>query len=170
MYSNKYSKKFKKLLRSPFPVMLQTFVLDEHSKSTWGTWGALEGHSKVTWALEGHSQERSKDTWALEAFGNSKDNWTLGHLRHLSTWALTYSNSTWGLALSGTRGTWGTSFSRFDLWFLSCMKKFWNSMISAWQFAKNWPSEYLIFSYLLTYLFLLLSLEISIKRTRVNSE
>ena len=57
MYSEIFLKNSTKLLRSPFPVTLLTFLLEEHSKGTWtlkhsnGTQRALERHSKGTWAL-----------------------------------------------------------------------------------------------------------------------
>ena len=70
MYSNKYLKKFKKLLRSPFPVMPQTFVLEEHSKSTW----ALGGHLRATQRSHEHSKATPKNAPR-----------TLEHLRHSGT-------------------------------------------------------------------------------------
>ena len=44
MYSEKFLKNSLKLLRSPFPVMLQTFFTKEHSKDTW----TLKEHSLGT--------------------------------------------------------------------------------------------------------------------------
>ena len=86
-----------KLLTSPFLVMLQTFLLEEHSKGTWALRHSKKGnlahqrHSKGTpRALQGNS----KGTRALKAFGHlgiqapkalgySKAIWTLGYSRHL---------------------------------------------------------------------------------------
>ena len=70
MYSDKYLKKIKKPLRSPFPVILQTFVLEEHSESTW----ALGGHLRGTQRSHEHSKATPKNAPR-----------TLEHLRHSRT-------------------------------------------------------------------------------------
>ena len=112
MYCEKVLKNCIKLLKSPFQVMLQTFLLEEHSKGTW----APKGHSRVTqraleyWngtprALQGHS--RHSGTQVLEAFRHSKVLWHLGSqstwaLRHLSTQALEGYLGTQAIGHSGT--------------------------------------------------------------------
>ena len=85
-----------KLLTSPFLVMLQTFLLEEHSKGrelghsgtrrreiwhTKGTPRALQGHSKGTpRALKAFGHLGIQ---APKALGYSKAIWTLGYSRHL---------------------------------------------------------------------------------------
>ena len=86
MYSEKFFKKSIKLLTSPFLVMLQTFLLKEHSKENC----ALKGHST-------RELEHTKGIWALKV---------LGHSRQLGTWALEH------LRHSGTQGTWALGYSK----------------------------------------------------------
>ena len=98
MYSEIFLKNSIKLLRSPFPVTLLTFLLEEHSKGTWtlkhsnGTQRALERHSKGTWALK-----------------------TLGHIVHLGTRALEGHLGTQALGHLRTRDTQGTLFGRINV-------------------------------------------------------
>ena len=107
MYSEKFFKKSIKLLTSPFLVMLQTFLLKEHSKENC----ALKGHST-------RELEHTKGIWALKVLGHSRQlgTWALEHLRHsrhLGTWVLEgHSKSTWALRHLNTQGTRGTLFSR----------------------------------------------------------
>ena len=104
MYSEKFFKKSIKLLTSPFLVMLQTFLLKEHSKENC----ALKGHST-------RELEHTKGIWALKAIGHlgTRALEALGHSRHLGTGVLEgHSKSTWALRHLNTQGTRGTLFSR----------------------------------------------------------
>ena len=98
MYSEIFLKNSIKLLRSPFPVTLLTFLLEEHSKGTWtlkrsnGTQRALERHSKGTWALK-----------------------TLGHIIHLGTRALEGHLGIQALGHLRTQDTQGTLFGRINV-------------------------------------------------------
>ena len=58
MYSVNFFKNSIEVLRSPFPVVLQTVLLEEHAEGTriaLDTRRALERQSKDIWALEGNS-------------------------------------------------------------------------------------------------------------------
>ena len=108
MYSEKFLKNSIKLLKSPFPVMLQSFFYSKspqkalrHSKVTRGE---LQRHSKSTTRALGHS--RHSDTRRALGHSGTQDTWhsalstrrsALGHSAHRH---------------SGTRGTRGTLFSR----------------------------------------------------------
>ena len=123
MYSEKFLKSSIKLLRSSFPVMLQTFLTRRALKMYLSTQRLLQLHSKATrGALQGHSkgtpktlQTRSKSTpralwhlgtWALRHFGTR----ALGE--HLGTQTLKHFGTR---AIEGYLGTRGTLFSRIRL-------------------------------------------------------
>ena len=87
MHSEKLLKDSIKLLRNPFPIILQTFLLEYHSKGTW----TLKEHLSAPTALQGYF----KSTCAIEAIEG-----------HLGTQALE--------GPLDTRGTQGTLFSRLN--------------------------------------------------------
>ena len=100
MYFEKFLKKSIKLLTSPFLVMLQTFLLEDHSKENC----ALKGHSRGTLrSLQEQSGTRAHEghlgtqgTWALKTTGHlgTRALEALGHSRHLGTWVLGHSKGT----------------------------------------------------------------------------
>ena len=94
-----------KLLRSPFPVMLQTFFTGRAFKEHFGTQGALKkaphGHSNGTPRAPGDSRHAETwiftgqfDTWVLETLGDSNNTWVI---THSGTLTLRYSKSTQAL-------------------------------------------------------------------------
>ena len=116
MYSEKFFKISTKLLRSPFSVMLRTFLTRRHSKTTW----SLKRHSRVTQrtlqGTLGHS--RHSGTRALNALGHSKDSPALGHSRHLGTRAYEafgYLKGTWALEALYLADSIATKFWCFDI-------------------------------------------------------
>ena len=112
-----FQKSSTKLLRSSFPVMLQTFftrrVLKRNLSTQRNTWRALKRHLSTRRSLQGHTKGTPK-VLAHKGHLGTQGSWALGHS---DTWhsgtrrALGYSG-TQTLEHLGTRGTRGTLFSR----------------------------------------------------------
>ena len=97
-------------------VILQTFLLKGYSRGTSSALSPLM-YMKCTRGALGHS--RQSRTQISEVLVHSKGTQTLGHSRHLNSWALKHLGnrvlegnlSTQAL---GTRGTWKSIFSRLQ--------------------------------------------------------
>ena len=126
MYSKKFSKISTKLLRSSFPVMLQTFLtrraLKRNLSTQRNTWRALKRHLSTRRSLKGHTKgtpkvlahSRHSGTRAFEAFRHSKGTWALKAVEHLGTQTLGTRALEGHLGTQALRhlGTRGTLFSR----------------------------------------------------------
>ena len=128
MYFEKFLKNSIKLLRSPFPVILESCSRRELKRHL-GTQRALQRHlgTQGIWAL-GHLR-LSGTQRALGHSGTQTALKALGYLGtwapgHSGTWAMGHSKSIWAPRLLGTRGTQDTLFRLYTIFISINLKTF----------------------------------------------
>ena len=113
MCSGKFFKNSMRPLRSPFPVMLQSYFNRRVVKGHLGTQRSLEGELEHSKSTRGAVKENLSTRRAPQ--GHSKDTRKLRALGHSSTCPLGYSKGTWGLEALYLADSSETCCMRFSL-------------------------------------------------------